>query len=108
MDYRCPVCKANLRRRRLSEAVVSRMEIECSHCRNVIRLNIHPAEVAIVLLVFGTIIVTTAFGYWLQSRGLTLTAFGAAMVGALALPLLERGFLRSWPRYAPIDQSPDP
>lgn len=84
------------------------MEIECPHCKNVIRLNIHPTEMAIVLLMVGSITAFAAFGYWLQSRGLMLAAFGAAMAGALALPALERIFLRSWPRYASNDQRPDP
>lgn len=108
MDYRCPVCRTNLGRRRLSEAVVTRMEIECSHCKSVIRLNIHPAEAVIVLLIFVTIVVSATFGYWLQNRGLMLSAFGTAMVGALALPLLEKIYLRSWPRYASSVQSPKP
>lgn len=108
MDYRCPVCRTNLGRRRLSEAVVTRMEIECSHCKSVIRLNIHPAEAVIVLLIFVTIVVSATFGYWLQNRGLMLSAFGTAMVGALALPLLEKIYLRSWPRYASSVQNPKP
>lgn len=108
MDYRCPICGTNLGRRRLSEAIVARMAVECSHCKNVIRLNIHPAETVIVLLIFGTIVVLAAFGYWFQSRGLMLFVFGAAMVGALALPLLEKICLRSWPRYASSVQGPKP
>jgi hypothetical protein len=108
MDYRCPVCGTNLRRRRLGGTIVARMEIECSHCKNVIRLNIHPAELVVVLLIFGTIILLAAFGYWFQSRGLMLSVFGAAMVGALALPALETICLRSWPRYASSVQSAKP
>ena len=108
MDYRCPVCGANLGKRKLSRAVVARMEIDCSHCKSKIRLNIHRAEVIIVLLNFGTIIVLAAFAYWFQSQGLVLSALGAAMVGALALPLLEQTYLRTWPRYASSIQSPNP
>ena len=99
MDYRCPVCGMNVGKRMLGEAVVSRMEVECSHCRSVIRLNIHRAEVVVVLLIFVTIAALAAFGYWFQSRGLMLSVFGVAMAGALAMPLLERIYLRSWPRY---------
>jgi len=107
MDYRCPVCGANLGRRRLSEAVVARMEVECSHCKNVIHLNIHPLEVVVVLLIFGAIVILAALGYWLRSQGLMLSVFGTAMVGALALPLLEKIYLRSWPRYASSARRPD-
>lgn len=84
------------------------MEIDCSHCKSTIRLNVHRAETIIVLLNFGTIIVLAAFAYWFQSQGLVLSALGAAMVGALALPVLEQTYLRTWPRYASIVQSPDP
>jgi predicted ferric reductase len=83
------------------------MEIDCSHCKSTIRLNVHRAEAIVVLLDFGMIIVLAAFAYWFQSQGLVLAALGAAMVGALALPLLERTYLRTWPRYASIVKSPD-
>lgn len=100
MDYRCPVCRANLAKRRLGQAIFVRMDLECSHCKASIHLNVHRAEEITVLLGFGTVIVLAACAYWLESRGLMLAAFGAAMAGALALPLLERTYLRNWPRYA--------
>jgi hypothetical protein len=100
MDHRCPLCGGNLAQRKLSQSIVARMEIDCSHCKGRIRLNPHPAEIIVVLLSFGTFVVLAALAYALQSQGLALIAFGTAMVGALALPLLERIFLRSWPRYA--------
>ena len=107
MDYRCPVCRVNLGTRRLSQAVVTRMEIDCSHCKSKIRLEVHWAEEIVVLLSFGTVAVLAGFAYWFQSQGLVLTALGAAMAGALALPLLERTWLRNWPRYASSGQSSD-
>lgn len=82
------------------------MEVECPHCKNVIRLNIHRAEVVIVLLVFGAIVVLAALGYWFQSDRLMLSAFGVVMVGSLALPLLEKIYLRAWPRYVSRVKSP--
>jgi hypothetical protein len=100
MDHRCPLCAGSLARRKLSQSIVARMEIDCSHCKGRIRLNVHPAEFIVVLLGFGTFVVLAALAYALQSQRLALIAFGAAMAGALALPLLERTFLRSWPRYA--------
>jgi hypothetical protein len=100
MDYRCPLCQANLGTRRLSQAVITRMEIDCAHCKAKIRLNVHRAEEAVVLLGFGTIIALAACAYWFQSQALALAAFAAAMAGALALPVLERTWLRTWPRYA--------
>jgi hypothetical protein len=100
MDYRCPVCGVNLGKRKVSQAVVVRMETDCPHCKSTIRLNVHRAEAIVVLLSFGTFILLAAFGYWFRSQGLMLAAFGAAMLGALALPVLERTYLRTWPRYA--------
>ena len=100
MDYRCPLCSANLGKRKLTQAIVARMETECSNCKGIIRLNVHRAEAITVVLGFGAIVVLAVFAYRTQSHNLALAAFGAAMAGALALPLLENTYLRSWPRYA--------
>jgi len=100
MDHRCPLCGGSLAKRKLSQSIVARMEIDCPHCKGRIRLNLHPAEIIVVLLSFGAFVVLAGFAYGLHSQRLALIAFGAAMAGALALPLLERTFLRSWPRYA--------
>lgn len=108
MDYRCPVCGENLAKRRLSQAVVVRMEIECSNCKSRIRHKFHRAEVIVVALGFGAFATLAAFAYWLQNQTLMVCAFGAAMAGALALPLLEHTYLRTWPRYASTIQSPNP
>ena len=108
MDYRCPVCRANLAKRRLTQAIVVRMEIECSNCNSRIQHNFHRAEVFVVVSGFGTFAALAALAYRLQSQSLMLYAFGAAMVSALALPLLERACLRTWPRYVSIIQSPNP
>jgi len=108
MDYRCPVCRENQAKRKLSQAVVVRIEIECSNCKSRIRHNFHRAEVIAVMLGFGTFATLAAFAYWLQNQSLMLFAFGAAMAGALALPLLEHTYLRTWPRYVSTVQSPNP
>jgi hypothetical protein len=105
MDYRCPACTADLGKRKLTQAIVARMETDCSHCGRTIRLNIHRAEVVIVLLNFGTIVVLGASAWWFQSDRLALALFGAVMLGALALPLLERTYLRKWPRYASLQRT---
>lgn len=92
--------------RKFSHAIVARMEVDCSHCGSRIRVNVHRAEVIVVLINFATIILLGTFAYWFQSQGLVLLALGAAMVGALGLPLLERIGLRNWPRYAAIVDKP--
>ncbi len=99
MDNRCPLCKGDLGKRKFSHAVVARIEIDCSHCKRTIRVNVHRSEVVIVLFNFGAIVVLVCLAYWLRSQGLLLFAFAAAMAGALALPVLERTYLRTWPRY---------
>ena len=108
MDYRCPVCRANLAKRKLSQAVVARMAIDCPNCKSTVQHSFHPVEVIVVLLSFGTFVALAAFAVWLQSQPLVLFAFGVAMVGALALPVLERTYLRTWPRYVSTVQSPNP
>ena len=80
------------------------MEIDCSHCKRTIRLNVHRAEVGVVFLGFGSFVALVVIAYGLQSHGLMLLAFGAAMASALAMPLLERTWLRAWPRYARVDR----
>ena len=108
MDYRCPLCGADLAKRKLIQAVVARMEIDCSQCKSTIRMNVHRVEEIVILLDFGTIIILAVLAYRFQSQGLVLAALGAATAGALAIPLLERTYLRTWPRYAAIVRSPEP
>ncbi len=108
MDNRCPVCRTNIVRRGLGQTVMLKLEIECPHCKCVVRHNIHRLENMIVLLNFAAIIGLAAFAYWFQSRDLVLVAVGAAMAGAAALPVIERTCLRTWPRYAAIAQRPEP
>ena len=106
MDYRCPLCSVNLGKRKLTQAIVARMETECSSCKGRIRLNVHRAEAVTVVLGFSAIVVFAVLAYRTQSHDLALAAFFAAMAGALALPLLEHTYLRTWPRYVPGATSP--
>ena len=108
MDYGCPVCKVTLPKRKLGQSIVARMEIDCPYCASRIRMNVHRAELIIVLVNFAAIVVLGASAYWYQRQDLVLLALGVAMVGALALPLLEQTYLRAWPRYAPIGPRPGP
>lgn len=108
MDYRCPVCRMKIAKRRLSQTVMVKLEVQCPHCNSVVRHNVHRAESIIVMLNFAAIVVLAAFAYWFQSRELVIVAVGAALVGASALPLLEHTYLRNWPRYAPLAAGPEP
>jgi hypothetical protein len=105
MDYRCPLCGHDLGRRKITQAVVTRMEIDCANCNGRIRLNVHRAEMVLVVSNFAVFLLLAGLAYWLQSQPLMLAAFAVAMAGAVALPLLERVYLRSWPRYAAISRS---
>lgn len=108
MNYRCPLCGTNLQRRKLSHAVVARMETDCSHCKRTLRLNVHRAESAVVLVNFGAIATLGALAWLYQSRELVGITVLVAMLGAAATPLLERTLLRDWPRYLPADRAPPP
>ncbi len=99
MDHHCPACGKEISRKKLSRSIVAAIAIDCPHCLQKIHLNIHRAEALLVLFNFSIIVVLAAFAYWFQSRDLVLAALGAALAGALALPLLERVVLRAWPRY---------
>jgi DNA-directed RNA polymerase subunit RPC12/RpoP len=106
MDYRCPLCGTNLAKRKLSQAIVARPQIDCSHCNRNIRLNVHPAEEIAVLAGFGGFVALAAVAYSTQSQALGLAAFAVAMLTALALPLLEKTYLRAWPRYVAPEETP--
>jgi len=100
MDYRCPLCGADQKKTRFGQTLVTQMASQCSECHGVIHLNVHRAETIVVLLNLAILVVLAVFAYWPQRRWLVLIAVGAALVGASALPVLERTYLRNWPRYA--------
>lgn len=111
MDHRCPLCGRDLSGRRLSQAIIARMEIDCPHCKRRIRVNVHRLEEALLLSTLAGFVLLAALGYWLERESFYLAAFAAAMLGAAALPLAERIWLRTWPRYVPmpdgVRNSPD-
>lgn len=99
MDYRCPVCTAEQGKRRFDQSILIKMATQCPRCNSVLHLNVHRSETIVVGIDFAAIIALAAFAYWFQSGRAALLAVGAAMAGAAALPLLERTYLRTWPRY---------
>ena len=100
MDYRCPICAKELSDRKLAHAIVARMDLDCRHCGARIRLNLHPAEMAVVLAGVAAFVAAAALAYRLQSQALLLAVIAITMSGAAAMVLLERTWLRDWPRYA--------
>ena len=101
MDYRCPICRADLGSRKLVHSIIAKMESDCSVCRGRLRMNIHQVEMAVVVVSFGAVLVVGILAWHFQSHGLALLLFGIAMAGALAVPLLENTWLKRWPRYVP-------
>lgn len=107
MDYRCPVCRNNIVKRRLSQTVLVGLEIECPHCKSVVRHNVHRVEAWIIMANFAALLILGLLAYWLQSTDLVVVVIVVAMMGAALLPLLEHTYLRNWPRYASIAPKPD-
>lgn len=108
MNHRCPLCRMDLGQRKLGQAIIARMELDCPYCLNRIRLNVHPAEALVALLNLALVIVLAVLAYRYQSQGLVIAALGVAMAGMLVLPLLEKTLLRDWPRYARHAKAPQP
>ena len=107
MDYRCPICHKDLGKRKLVQAIIMRMESDCSFCGGRIRINVHPLEPRIVYWSFGSFAALAVLAYSLQSDMLILLALAAGMVGPTALPVLERTYLRNWARYVPSGPKAD-
>lgn len=106
MNYRCPHCGQDLATRKLGRALIARMEIDCPRCQRRLRLNLHPAETAVVLAASAAFVALAALAYQRQSQGLLLAALVAGGAGMGAVYLLERRWLRDWPRYVPRDARP--
>jgi DNA-directed RNA polymerase subunit RPC12/RpoP len=99
MDYRCPHCTRSVKARKLSQSIIARMEMDCPHCKGRVRLNIHRVEEAVAFLNIAALAVLALLAYRYQSRDLVAAAIIVAFVGAASLPLIERFWLRAWPRY---------
>ena len=106
MDNRCAACGKDLGRRKLGYSVVARMDVDCFHCHGALQVNPHPLERALVLGGTGTVLALAVLSYRMQNQGLLLAAMAAGMAAGGALALLERTWLRDWPRY--ISRPPRP
>jgi hypothetical protein len=99
MDHRCPYCGADLAGRRLSQPIIARAEVDCTKCKRQLKVNLHPAEEALTFATLGGFLLFVLLGYWTKHQGFYAAAFAFALLGAGALPLAERLWLASWPRY---------
>ena len=100
MNHHCPQCGRDLGRKKLSHSIVARMNLECPHCRAPLSLNLHPGETTTVIAATCIAVPLALLSLALHDRVLLAWALGAAMAGALAVFVLERTWLRAWPRYA--------
>ena len=101
MNYRCPICHVDAGLQKFAHAVVARMETDCPHCLQRIRLNVHPLETRFAVIGLAAFIALGSLAYWLQNQDLLMLALLAGITGAAATPVLGRTILRDWPRYAP-------
>lgn len=99
MDYRCPLCGADLAQGKPARLLVARMSIDCPRCLGRLEMNVHGAETALVLASVAGSVALAALAYARQSQGLLLAALGLGMAGATALYAVERTWLRHWPRF---------
>ena len=106
MDYRCPHCERDLATRRLSQPIIARMEIDCRYCKRRIKVNVHRAEEVLIFATLAGFAACAGLAYALDRQGWYAAAFAVAMLGAGALPLAERVWLRTWRRYVPMDSIP--
>ncbi len=99
MDYRCPLCGADLAKSKPARSLIARMNVDCPRCLGRLEMNVHRAETALVLASVAGAVALAALAYARQSQGLLLAALGLGMAGAAALYAIERTWLRHWPRF---------
>jgi DNA-directed RNA polymerase subunit RPC12/RpoP len=99
MNTRCPRCGRELATRKLANAIIVRMELDCPGCQQRLRLNLHPAETTVVLAATATFLALAVMAYQRQSHALLLAALAAGLLGMAAVYAVERHWLRDWPRY---------
>lgn len=106
MDYRCPLCGADLAKSKPARSLIARMNVDCPRCLGRLEMNVHRAETALVLASVGGAVALAALAYARQSQGLLLAALALGMAGAAALYTIERTWLRHWPRLRAREAPP--
>lgn len=99
MDYRCPLCGADLAQSKPARSLIARMNLDCPRCLGPLEMNLHRAETALVLASVAGAVALAALAYARQSQGLLLAALALGTAGAAALYAVERTWLRAWPRF---------
>jgi DNA-directed RNA polymerase subunit RPC12/RpoP len=106
MDYRCPLCGADLAKSKPARSLIARMKLDCPRCLGRLEMNVHRAETALVLASVAGSVALAALAYARQSQGLLLAALGLGMAGAAVIYLAERTWLRAWPRFRAREAPP--
>jgi hypothetical protein len=101
MDNRCPICGEDLGRRKLAYSIVARLDVDCPHCHGGLTVHVHPAERFLMLGGTGAALALAVASYAEQSQRLMLAAVVAGMAAGGAMWVLDRIWLRAWPRYVP-------
>jgi DNA-directed RNA polymerase subunit RPC12/RpoP len=99
MDYRCPLCGADLAQSKAVRSLIARMNVDCPRCMGRLEMNMHRAETALVLASVAGSVTLAALAYARQSQALLLAALGLGIAGAGAIYAIERTWLRHWPRF---------
>jgi len=99
MNHRCPLCGADLAQSKAARSLIARMNVDCPRCLGRLQMNVHRAETVLVLASVAGCVALAALAYARQSQGLLLAALGLGMAGAAALHVIERTWLRDWPRF---------
>jgi hypothetical protein len=105
VDYRCPNCGRDLATRKLALAVIVKMETDCPGCLQRLTMNIHAAESASTLLFSGGFVGLVLAGVAFERNALVGAGVVVGLAGGLAGYLIERVWLRAWPRYRSKDAS---
>jgi DNA-directed RNA polymerase subunit RPC12/RpoP/uncharacterized membrane protein YeaQ/YmgE (transglycosylase-associated protein family) len=106
MDYRCPLCGADLAKSKPARSLIARMNVDCPRCQGRLEMNVHGAETALVLAGVAGSVALAALAYARHSQGLLLAALVLGIAGAGALYAIERTWLRHWPRFRPRAATP--
>jgi DNA-directed RNA polymerase subunit RPC12/RpoP len=106
MDYRCPLCGADLAQSKPARSLIARMNVDCPRCLGRLQMNVHRAETTLVLASVAGCVGLAALAYARHSQGLLLAALGLGMAGAAAIYGIERTWLRDWPRFRARESTP--
>jgi DNA-directed RNA polymerase subunit RPC12/RpoP len=106
MDYRCAHCGRDLAASKPARSLIARMDVDCPHCLGRLQMNVHRAETGLVLGSVAGGVALAALAYTRHSQALLLSALGVGLAGAIAVYIVERTWLRGWPRFRPRAPGP--